>query len=273
MTTCIRRANSYWTTCACVDCDLDRRRKHKRYSTARPYRIPSDTAWEVLEDRIEQGWTGRAIASACGLPPYYFHSHLADYRRGRKRHLGPNLALMIHNMSRPTEGHVGALVSRRKLQALARIGYSLPILHEETGVKVTTLSMIRSRNERCTAAVANAIADAYDRLHMTPGGNDAAAGFAREQGWPPPLAYDDIDDPDDQPSGARDAQQIDRRSSLLEMVARGDGLTAVTRQLGVTPGALHTWCLRNGLRDTWRTLTDREGDWNSSYRMSREGAA
>lgn len=238
MTDCIRRPHSYWSTCPCDDCDTDRRRKHKLYSTARPYRLPSDAAWQVLEGRIERGWTGRALASACGLSPHYFHSHLADYRRGRRRHIGPNLAPIILNMGRPTAGHVGALTARRQLRALARIGYTLPTLHDETGVKVTTLSMIRSRNERCTAAAANAIGDAYDRLHMTPGGNAAAVAYAVAQGWPGPLAYDDIDDPNDHGTGIRTGDVRDLLGDYEELREAGESIEHAAARLGVTPGAI-----------------------------------
>jgi hypothetical protein len=154
--------------------------------------VPNALAWEQIVKRFEQGWTARALASACGLPDYYFADHHAVWRQGGTVRLGPNLARTVMAMGRPTAGQVGAEPSRRRLRALAVIGYSLATLSAETGVKVTSLAMIRTRNVRCASATAAVIEDVYERLHMTPGRDKQAIDSARAKGWLSPLAWDDI---------------------------------------------------------------------------------
>jgi hypothetical protein len=167
-------------------------------------RIPHEIAWQRLAGRFTEGWTALAAASACGLPPYYFSDHHAAWSKGEEVRIGPILAQKIMTMDRPTAGRVNAIPSRRRLRALAAIGYGLHAISSETGVKVQTLAMIRNRNERVGAATAAAIEDAYDRLHMRPGGGVQAARLARDKGWPPPLAWDDIDNLRERPRGVRE---------------------------------------------------------------------
>jgi cobalamin biosynthesis protein CbiG len=55
----------------------------------------------------------------------------------------------------------------------------------------------------------------YDELSATPGPSEVAARHARERGWAPPLAWDDIDDPEDRPQGvARERESRPKRNEL-----------------------------------------------------------
>lgn len=190
---CTRRPRSFWTSCRCDACHIDRTRKHKLYTMGRIQRIPHEVAWKRLTDRFAEGWTALAAASACGLPAYYFSDHHAAWTKGAEVRIGPHLAHQIMTMGRPTAGQVNAEPSRRRLRALAVMGYGLHSLSLETGIKPQTLAMIRRRNERVGSAAAASIADAYDRLHMRPGGCVQAATVARRKRWAAPLAWDDID--------------------------------------------------------------------------------
>lgn len=203
---CIKRASSLWTTCHCPKCVKLRARLNKAQYVGRYTRSTSEEAWQVLGPLIDDHWTGAALASATGLPPGSFHVTLARYRRdGTQTQLGPWTCHLILNMKRPTAGMVGLTGSRRRLQALARIGYGLGTLTRETGLKFGALSMIRndkraassSRGHAIKAVNANAIADAYARLSMTPGDGQQARARAAEKGWHGPLEWDanTIDDP------------------------------------------------------------------------------
>lgn len=178
--------------------------------------------------------------------------------------------------------------TRRRIRALMALGWSTTQLDEALGQKRTyTASVVASPNPiRRTTAQRYAALYAQFSMSLPPTETryqkqraTRVRNLARRNGWSPPLAWNDIDT-DEEPQGLRDhdadtgrSDPLNRRASLLEMVERGDGLSAVCRQLGVKPNTLYVWCLRHNMRDTWRTLTDREGDWNSPYRASREGAA
>lgn len=196
---CIRRQHAYWTTCRCENCAPDRAKKRKKHYVGYTWRVPQDVAWRKLAGLFEQGWSSSAASSACGYTTDYFGRHLAAWRRGEETLLGPAVADAIVNMGRPTTGQVGAGPTRRRLRALATIGYSLQTIATEADVNFSTLAMVRSRNERVNATIANAVADAYTRLHMLPGPDPQAAKMARGKGWLSPLAYDDIDGADPEP--------------------------------------------------------------------------
>lgn len=199
--TCVRRGVSYWTTCSCPPCVVDRRRKRKIHSLGTPYRVPAQRAADILAAKIDDGWTSLAIASASGLQPGYFQRHITARKRGLPMpHLGPTVAAAIVGMGAPTAGQINARGPRRRLQALSAIGHSLDAISLTSGVGFTTLAMIRaSETERVKACVASKIAAAYGRLEMVPGANSRVRREARAKGWLPPLAWMDIDDPNERP--------------------------------------------------------------------------
>lgn len=92
----------------------------------------------------------------------------------------------------------------RRIQALHRLGYSIPALSRETGLSEARLIAIRDGRIAgpTTYRVREAIANAYDRLQMrfpeesTTGqrkGVTRARNTAIRNGWPTPMAWDDID--------------------------------------------------------------------------------
>lgn len=267
---CVRRALTYWTTCRCTDCTLDRRRKRKVFSTGQRYRIPADVAEKVLRDRLADGWTTHALSSATGLRIGYFQRHITAYKRDETLpHIGPELARRLLNMDAPTDGSIGASGSRRRLQALAALGHSLRTIADESGVGFSTLAMIRAgQTNRIKAARALVIRDIYEALHMTPGDNAQVAKEAAAKGWPPPLAYDDIDDPSETPTDwhYRPPTRLEQFDALVE---RGAGLTEILRDLRVGRDALEKWAERNGRNVVYSALKAgeyvqaRQGKWAS----------
>lgn len=190
---------------------------------------------------------------------------------------------LVLDHSKGIRRHVPNVGTRRRIEALMWLGYSGARIAVETGGGRDWDEIrqwrVRPQVHRNTAQM---IAEVYDRLSMSPAvGNthserqiiSRTRNYARRKGFFPPLVWDDIDNPNEQPRGTRDAENPDRAADLLEMAERGDGLTQVCRQLDVTANTLHIWCTRNNMRDTYRQLADREGDWNSPGRLSREGAA
>lgn len=292
---CKRRPRSYWTTCKCSQCSDERRRKRKIYDLAAPYRVPNETAWERLASKIDGGWTALALASATDLPEHYFSSLLADYRRGRRRHLGPILAQRIMNMGAPTAGSVGAEPARRRLRALARMGYSLDRLAEETGIGASTLGMVRINNERITARRDAAIRATYEQLAHTPGPDRRAAETATRKGWPSPLAWDDIDT-DAEPNLGEFAHTYatarndkspeawtEARANRLEdvefLAASGVAAEEIARRLGVSLSGLEAFLNDQGRGDLYRRLrprdpnNDRNGNWETAQRPAKGAAA
>lgn len=100
----------------------------------------------------------------------------------------------------------------RRIQALVAIGHTLTAIANELGWTLQNLSkMVHAGSTPYAARVevrtAQAVAAVYDRWSMTvPTGwvAERARRHAANQGWPPPLAWDDdhVDDPMATPTGA-----------------------------------------------------------------------
>lgn len=151
---------------------------------------------------------------------------------------------------------------QRRLRALARLGWSMRALAPEVGVSQDALKRIRNADDRdfIRQNVAALIVDAYERLCMTvPEGRGAtrARNAAETEGWLPPLAWESIDDPDEQP---RDWHYIptDRADAIRDLAEMGHGVTEVCRRLRIGREALEKWAARNGMSETFRLLVARE---------------
>lgn len=96
---------------------------------------------------------------------------------------------------------VPALGSQRRIRALAAIGWPFAQISAELGRKATHESIATLlRQAWVQRETANRIDAVYRRLCMTPGPNPTVAKRAQLNHWAPPLAWDDIDDPDEEPS-------------------------------------------------------------------------
>ena len=94
-----------------------------------------------------------------------------------------------------TRTYVDGLGSRRRLQALAAMGYSISDLSLRLGYSRTYLGQIL-KGRRVRSDNAANIAQLYDELCMTLSDHPLATRarrHAQHMGWVPPLAWDDID--------------------------------------------------------------------------------
>jgi hypothetical protein len=121
---------------------------------------------------------------------------------------------------------VPALGSQRRIQALHRLGWTMQAIAQEASRGREQLKGIMEQ-QHVSRPVAQMVADVYGRLSMTlPAPKDqwergrvtATRAKAERNGWAPPLAWDDIDDPNERPSGHRVCAREDCQSPI---VARG----------------------------------------------------
>jgi transcriptional regulator with XRE-family HTH domain len=203
----------------------------------------SDEAWAEVDRLIDLGWTPRAIASAAGLSERTIRGAL-DRRETQGNHTWTTsiAAALIRHEPWPTEGHVPALGSARRLRALTATGWTLDRLAAHSGVPMTTLSVIRAgRTRHIHADTRSRIADLYEALSMKPGKSDVARRIALTQRWAPPLAWDDnaIDDPKAEPQGAgyTPGTAVERVAELEDL-----GLTReqIADRLGIRTDTVNT---------------------------------
>lgn len=253
---CIRRPEYTWTKCTCPPCRERTRRLKKRNAAGlvRPSRV--EEAWAEIERLLVLGWSSDAIASATGVPRRTMRAALQMRSHGVTRRFGRPTVEKILNHGAPTVGHVGMLPARRRLQALAAIGWPHAELAALSGVAVMTLSYLRSgtRIEHTTPRTDRAVRDLYDELSMTPGPSDRVRRDALARGWAPPLAYDDIDDLSEEPKGVGyRAPRVADLDEWARLTAAGEDPVRAAVRLGVTISAIAKAADRHGRTDIAHT--------------------
>lgn len=91
----------------------------------------------------------------------------------------------------------------RRLRALVAIGYTESFLSSRLGMQVGNFNnLILGERERVTAATFGATSRLFSELWAVPASGRGVKGartLARKRRWVGPLAWDDIDDPDERP--------------------------------------------------------------------------
>lgn len=270
---CRRRPTSTWTECRCEECRARNSRLRKMWEAGVLPASRAGDAAELLARLVAQGWSSTAIASASGISRRTLDRQVVRARAGERVLLHRHTADLILSMGAPTAGFVGAAGPSRRLQGLARMGWTLDDLAAETGLPFSTLAVIRQGTRSQTAArAATLIAAVYDRLCMVPGPSPVTAVYARSQGWVPPLAWDDdtIDDPTASPEGVQD-----RDPDAAPVNARKVHVDDIVEQLELDPAApLRVVAERLGLRkETIRRHLHRHGRDDLLAVMSRNAVA
>ena len=161
-----------------------------------------------------------------------------------------------------------SLGARRRVHALQRMGWSLRMIAADAGWNSPEALQYVMRSASIQRRSWMRIAETYDRLSMkippTCSATIRARNRAERLGYPPPLAWDDIDDPNEQPAQAEKVdgrRTVDRILENAEWLADGDAsLTEVIDRLGVGRNTLRDLLRREGRGDLYWRLANREPD-------------
>lgn len=158
----------------------------------------------------------------------------------------------------PVEYDLTAVGVRRRLEALAAIGYGQTDLAE-------LLNLDRGHFVFWQLDVPPyrwpAVARLFARLEMLPGGSETAREHAAAHGWAPPLAWDEetIDDPDAQPQGVpprgyrrRNRVPADFVDMVLEARDLGQCDEEIAASMGLKVKAFGRRLHRAGLKENRR---------------------
>jgi hypothetical protein len=149
----------------------------------------------------------------------------------------------------PSPLRVEVVGTRRRVQALSRIGWSQPEVCRRIDRHPTMLTTALSRG-RITAATAFRVAEVYAELSPSEGPSEAARARAQRAGWAPPIAWEDvdIDDPQSRPNTtgydedavrallrgeAVDCDRIDRCEAAARLAERGMSRQEIALLIGV----------------------------------------
>jgi hypothetical protein len=155
---------------------------------------------------------------------------------------------------------VPTLGATRRVRALLRQGWRHQDLHEYAGRSVAVFAT--GTYTRTKAIDWRIVAGLYDQLSMSDGGSQKTATRAQRLGYAPPLAWDNIDNPDEQPTGVRDPDRTldrtaERADILTEIDGRGGNHYEAARTIGIRLDALEKWMDRHDMRPMFNRMRER----------------
>ena len=155
---------------------------------------------------------------------------------------------------------VPAIGAQRRIRALMRLGWTSTDIAQAAGCheRNYVLRILNGQKGKPTTWLERktdkAIRDVYERLSMRlpdPAPHRARTrALAERRGYPPPLAWDDIDNPDEEPSGMKrvpswTAHAEARRADLEHFVGADMSLDEACRELSLDRDSLWQWCKRH----------------------------
>jgi plasmid maintenance system antidote protein VapI len=160
---------------------------------------------EHLRKLSRLGWAPTAAAQAAGVS-HRTATQLLAGRWSRVRSATARAILALPLTLVESKLSVDATGTRRRVEALGRMGWTARSVSEAVGLQPGSLSQILWRGT-VSFATAHRIAEFYQRNSGTFGGNGTWARRAARLGYAPPAAWDDdtIDDPRAKPQGVRRA--------------------------------------------------------------------
>jgi hypothetical protein len=232
--------------CRCADCTAANNAasrtatRERIYGRWHPY-VDADPVREHIAALRAAGIGVECIAALAGLSVSHIRQ-LAAQGRGdppRTQRVRPStaarvLGIGLADASRALNSRVDATGTRRRLQALIAIGWTAELLADHLDRRPN--SVHRSMTSRTvTARTAHEVASLYEVLWNTRppratgeqrSAADAARAHAAAQGWPPPLAWDDIDtDPTPPAMTASPSRPYDMDEIAVARAVAGDNIS------------------------------------------------
>ncbi|MER7905421.1 helix-turn-helix domain-containing protein [Streptomyces sp. NPDC095614] len=194
---CRARANEYTRS----------RYRKVGYGTWKPY-VEAQPVRDHVAALREAGASTTAIAEAAGVSTatlgriLYGHGGQRPDAKMRPESAAALLAVRAEDCRIADGSRVDATGTRRRIQALVAMGWSFTALAPEMGIHSRPLGDM-ARGQWVSAGSARKVKAAYKRLvhHMPeqrgvqPQARALAKRVAAREGWVPPGAWDDIDDP------------------------------------------------------------------------------
>ncbi|GAB4079154.1 helix-turn-helix domain containing protein [Modestobacter muralis] len=269
--------------CRCSDCTAANTAVSRTANRQRAYGrwqplVDAGPAQEHLVALRAAGMGVQRIASLADMSVSHVRELAAPDSAHRRTR--PSTAVRILNISvddpRAPRSCVDATGTRRRLQALVAIGWSLELLATELVRRPSSLR--RSLTSlSVTARTAQDVATLYERLSNTPPPRDngvqratadAARAHAVAHGWLPPLVWDDIDNDVPPPPAATELLKDDVDEIAVERAMAGDGIQYADLTAAEQAQVVHR------LTDRGQSLRDIAGQLATTKRtVSRQRAA
>ncbi len=160
--------------------------------------VGADPVKDHIRQLQEIGWSNQRIAEAAGLAARQSVLYILDHDQVKPRTAQAIMSIPLD--AEPRSGVVSAVGLRRRVQALATMGWTRKHIAEDAGISVFQVDRIADRRDMVLERNAIPLRESYERLCMTPGPSKYVKQRAIARGWLPPLSWDNIDDPKERPS-------------------------------------------------------------------------
>lgn len=210
----------YLRGCRCLPCRNANKRYCKQYrarTVRQPVRVDAAPVRRRLQEWVDQGYSQTQIAAAVGKRSGDI-SKILHWQPT----IAPSVAARILGSKGPTgcpfHAQVDSTGTIRRGKALHAFGYPLYFIAE--GVPMATNHLGRllvGQPATVSAAVARGMATLYKQLSGRPGPSSFAIHDARRRGWHGPLAWDDIDNPNEQPDIEQSTELQLKREELAAL--------------------------------------------------------
>lgn len=208
----------YLRGCRCLPCRNANKRYCKQYRTTRytsgRRRVDAAPYAVIARRYAAAGWSHSEMAALAGCCDTVFHGLL----NGAQRLNAVTAARLDAMPAKPqrlgSAAYVDAAGTRRRAQALHRIGYAVQAMAPELGVHPDHVSRIlRGRHKRVLSVTAAAMSALYEEWKSQPGPSKESMQRAALLGWRDPLWWEDMGDLDDP---AFDPDHADRKLNFHE---------------------------------------------------------
>ena len=252
--------SSYSGGCRCNPCKkaqadanryYDRRKVQEKWGAVPPLLVDSEPSRRHVQALMAGGMGQRRISEESGVSVAVIHRLMGwcTSRPANKVHPETEAKLFACNPFALADGaKIPAGPAARKVQALLAIGW--PRLAQAGHIGVTPSNFVYADwddSHTITVRRDRDIDQMYRQLCMTPGTSVRARNEGTRKGWPPPLAWDDIDlgtlaDEHDQDDGCP-------RCADIEHLLPFESPAHIADRLGYTPGALEAHLRKHGRSD------------------------
>lgn len=157
---------------------------------------PVEQAQRIIDTALSKGWTLTAIADASGL----HRSGLKLIRNGTRTEVEHRTLTRLKALDLDGERDTKQPMwpTARRVQSLLQAGHSSYQIAERAGVSPASVTAIaRHRTTLVWKDTAERIDRVWLALYSQPVGKPSKAAKGKQ--WVPPMWWDDIDDPDEQP--------------------------------------------------------------------------
>lgn len=230
----------YRRGCRRDECRTADRIYRKQYELRRlsgiPSHIPGPVVATHLRHVIDSGRTIRSISGEAGVSERAINYIL----NGQEKVTRPKALALLAVQPLNEAPRVDPTGTIRRIQALAAIGRPIVWTAAQTGYHPSYLfNIIAGRVHSIPRDVARRFAVLYREYSYRPGTSEYTRSIARRNNWHSPLAWDNIDDPNEQPEqsdpyepATKYERDPDKRAEIEHLYLLGESVPSIAKQLG-----------------------------------------